>query len=333
MPLAQMGAGAGGYGGLPQQQQQYQFFTPGLGAENQFAAQQYQQQYGAGGHAPDSINAPGAQQQQQPAYHPQMSMQNMADQFGNMGLGGTKPFALYTTNLLTSPPDPIELNLPPPEIRLPPNTCLSPNPFTNADPSYQCCTLNAVPATSSVLSKCKLPFALVLTPYRSLKGGDPPVPLVTDQVIARCQRCRMHINPFVQFIDGEARWRCTLCAMSNEDPQMFDWNQEQNQPADPCQRTELNHAVVEHVAPTEYMVRPPRPVFQVFLIDVSHAAASSGMQSSPRESRPHPEWGQQNEDLDHRIRYSSVLLLNATWVDRGDNDGRVRHRRCVLAQA
>ncbi len=52
----------------------------------------------------------------------------LADQFSQMGMGGQKPFQLYTTNLLTSPPDPRELLLPPPEIRLPPNASISPSP-------------------------------------------------------------------------------------------------------------------------------------------------------------------------------------------------------------
>ena len=65
--------------------------------------------------------------------------------------------------------------------------------------------------------------------------------------------------------------------MSNEVPQLFDWDQTRNQPGDRWSRAELNHAVVEFVAPTEYMVRPPQPAVYVFLIDVSHAAIQSGM--------------------------------------------------------
>lgn len=202
----------------------------------------------------------------------------VTDQFAGMGLGagGQKPFALYTTNLLSALPDPRELQRPPPEIRLPPNASVSPSPFANADPSYSRCTINAIPTTSALLNKSKIPFGLVVTPYRSVKEGDQPVPLVTDTVIARCRRCRTYINPFVQFIDGGNRWRCTLCQMSNEVPQMFDWDQERNAPGDRWARAELNHAVVEFVAPTEYMVRPPQPMFYCFLIDVSHAAVSTG---------------------------------------------------------
>lgn len=42
--------------------------------------------------------------------------------------------------------------------------------------------------------------------------------------------------------------------MSNEVPQLFDWDQEKNQPADRWSRLELNYSCVEFVAPVEYMV-------------------------------------------------------------------------------
>lgn len=115
-------------------------------------------------------------------------------------------------------------------------------------------TLNAVPSTNSVLNKSKIPFGLIITPYRSLKEGDAEVPVVKDTVIARCRRCRSYIHPYVTFIEGGNRWKCTMCNLSNEVPQLFDWNQETNQPADRWQRAELNSSVVEFVAPTEYMV-------------------------------------------------------------------------------
>ena len=45
------------------------------------------------------------------------------------------------------------------------------------------------------------------------------------------------------------------------------------------QRPELNHGVIEFVAPQEYMVRPPQPTVIVFVIDVSVGAVQSGMVS------------------------------------------------------
>ncbi|KIK56698.1 hypothetical protein GYMLUDRAFT_46999 [Collybiopsis luxurians FD-317 M1] len=259
----------------PQPGMEPQLFTPGLAAPNQFAMQQQasgQPPYFDPSHGqqqPDYLNGP-----QQPVYP---NPNALADQFGQMGLGGQKPFSLQTANLLTSPPDPRELSLPPPEIRLPPNATVTPSQFANADSSYQRSTLNAFPNTSSLLSKSKIPLALVITPYRTVSENEQPVPLVTDTVIARCRRCRTYINPFVQFIDGGNRWRCCMCNLSNEVPQMFDWDQTRNQPGDRWSRPELSHGVVEFVAPTEYMVRPPQPAVYVFLIDVSHTAVQSGM--------------------------------------------------------
>ncbi|KDQ09348.1 hypothetical protein BOTBODRAFT_179058 [Botryobasidium botryosum FD-172 SS1] len=269
------GGGGAGSGGL---------FTPGLTAE-------------AGGqppyYAPDTPSWQNGGQSPGPAYaqppyvggggpHGQPQMGALADQFSQMGMSqhgamGQKPFGLHTTNLIGVPIDPRELLRPPPEIRLPPGACLSQNPLANADPSYMRSTINAVPTTSSLLNKSKISFGLVLTPHRSIKDGDEPVPVVTDTVIARCRRCRAYINPYVQFIDGGNRWKCCLCSMSNEVPQLFDWDQQRNQPADRWSRLELNHSAVDFVAPTEYMVRPPQPPVYVFLLDISHAAVSSGM--------------------------------------------------------
>ncbi|KAG1840113.1 Sec23/Sec24 trunk domain-containing protein [Suillus tomentosus] len=266
--------------GVPQQQQPAattQLFTPGLAAEGGFAGQQQgpQASYYAPQQEPQYINAPGFGQE--PTYHPPNApIHHLTDQFGQMGMG-QKPLHLTTTNLLTSPPDPRELVRPPPEIRLPANVCITTSPYANADPSYQRCTVNAIPTTSSMLNKSKIPLGLVITPYRTLKEGEPPVPVVTDTVIARCRRCRTYINPYVQFIDNGNRWRCCMCSMSNEVPQLFDWDQIRNQPGDRWARDELNHSVVEFVAPTEYMVRPPQPAVYVILIDVSHTAVQSGM--------------------------------------------------------
>lgn len=198
-PNPQFGAPAGG-----------QLFTPGLAGDNTFQGQQ--QQGGYYGQQPQQpaepeyINAPGFGQG--PVYQPP-HLAGVTDQFGQMNLGGPKPHSLYTVNLFANPVEPRDLHAPPPEIRLPPNSSVTNNPYPNPDPSYQRSTINAIPTTSALLNKSKVPFGIITTPYRSVKEGEPPVPLVTDTVIARCRRCRGYINPFVQFIDGGNRY--VLC--------------------------------------------------------------------------------------------------------------------------
>ncbi|POY75735.1 hypothetical protein BMF94_1145 [Rhodotorula taiwanensis] len=220
---------------------------------------------------------PAVQQQQQP--QPQQPMAQMTSQFGQMGLNTPRPaHDTRTVNLVNLPLNPLELmTTMPPEINLPPTASFSQSPTRNADPSYQRSTLNAIPTTNTLLQKSKIPLALVLTPYRSLKPGDPEVPVVSDTVIARCRRCRTYINPYVTFIEGGQRWKCCMCNLSNEVPQLFDWDQEKNEAADRYARHELNSSVVEFVAPTEYMVRAPQPPIYVFVMDVSYSAISTGM--------------------------------------------------------
>ncbi|ROV89320.1 hypothetical protein VMCG_09657 [Cytospora schulzeri] len=184
---------------------------------------------------------------------------------------------LYPTDLLNQPFNVSELDLPPPPIMLPPNSSCTPSPDANCPPKYVRSTLNAVPTTHSLLKKSKLPFALVIQPYASLHDLDDPVPVVQDQVISRCRRCRSYINPYVTFLDHGHRWRCNMCNLSNDVPQAFDWDAAAQKSVDRWQRPELNHSVVEFVAPQEYMVRPPQPLVYLFLFDVSYAAVSTGL--------------------------------------------------------
>ena len=154
---------------------------------------------------------------------------------------------------------------------------MTPSPDSNAPAKFVRSTLNAVPTTHGVLKKSKLPFALVIQPYNSLHDVEDPVPLVQDQVIARCRRCRSYINPFVAFLESGHRWRCNMCNLTNEVPQAFDWDATAQKPIDRWQRPELTHAVVEFVAPQEYMVRPPQPLVYLFVFDVSYAAITNGL--------------------------------------------------------
>lgn len=277
-----------------QQQQQQQPAAQGYQYPQQggYPAQQQQQpppQPAYGGYqAPDQgYPAPGAAPGPAPG-----GVAGITQGMGGMGLGGQPqqqqsvpasqlPRAvlnqLYPTDLLNQPFNASELDLPPPPINLPPNSSVTPSADANCPPRYIRSTLNAVPSTNSILKKSKLPFALIIQPYASLHDDEDNVPVVHDQVISRCRRCRTYINPYVTFLDHGHRWRCNMCNLSNDVPQAFDWDAASQQSIDRWQRAELNHAVVEFVAPQEYMVRPPQPLVYLFLFDVSYPAISSGL--------------------------------------------------------
>ncbi|KAG7919543.1 hypothetical protein KL905_003408 [Ogataea polymorpha] len=185
---------------------------------------------------------------------------------------------LYSTDLLKETPPPIaDLQFPPPPMILAPGTSVNGNPEANCSPEYFRSTLNVVPTTSSLLKKSKLPFALVVRPYVSLHDSERPVPVVSDTIISRCRRCRSYINPFVQFTEQGRRWRCNFCSLLNDVPGGFDYDRMTSTPLNRLERNELNYGIVEFVAPSEYMVRPPQPLVYVFVLDVSYASIQNGL--------------------------------------------------------
>lgn len=189
---------------------------------------------------------------------------------------------LYTTDLSRElPPSISDLQLPPPPIILPPNSAIVPTlELLNASPDYFRLTLNVVPTTSSLLKKSKLPFALVVRPYNSLHVATENVPSTADTIILRCRRCRGYINPFVVLTEQGRRWRCNFCSLQNDIPLAFEYNELTQQPQNKFERAELNHLVVEFIAPKEYMARAPQPNVYVFTIDVSADAVNSGLTST-----------------------------------------------------
>lgn len=221
----------------------------------------------------------------------------LSAQFGAMNIGGAAPQApapygqpmagavgrpalnqLYNIDLLASLPPPItDLALPPPPIILPAGSCASQNPEANSGPDYIRSTLNVVPTSNSLLKKSKLPFALVIRPYISLHNASAPVKVTSDTLICRCRRCRSYINPFVSFNEQAHRWKCNICGLNNDVPQQFDWDAARNMRTDRYTRNEINHGVVEFIAPPEYMVRPPQPPVYVFVLDVSIHAVQNGL--------------------------------------------------------
>ncbi|RKP03088.1 hypothetical protein CXG81DRAFT_9982 [Caulochytrium protostelioides] len=163
------------------------------------------------------------------------------------------------------------------EKTLPSSRSASQSPTSNCAPVWKRSTINSVPTTQQVLNKSRIPFGLLVKPYRQLLPGEEEVPVINAPQVVRCRRCRTYINPWVTFIEQGHRWKCNLCFLTNDVPSFFDWNPDTRQNVDRMQRPELTHAVVEFVAPQEYMVRPPQPVVMLFLIDVSFNAIQSGM--------------------------------------------------------
>ena len=68
-----------------------------------------------------------------------------------------------------------------------------------------------------------------------------------------------------------------MCNLTNEVPQAFDWDAAMQKSVDRWARPELNHSVVEFIAPQEYMVRPPQPLVYLFHFDVSYPSVKSGL--------------------------------------------------------
>ncbi|KAI1930461.1 COPII subunit [Ophidiomyces ophidiicola] len=272
--------GGGSYGGYPAPPQPQNFAAaPYAGQPPQPAPEAFAtgEQMAMGGYQPPMPGYPTP---------PAAAVSQMTQQMGQMSMGSQMPGRppatvsfnqLFVTDLLAQPFNVAELDYPPPPITLPPNTSVTPSPTANCPSKYVRSTLNAVPTTNSLLKKSRLPFALVIQPFTSLHDSEEPVPIVSDQIISRCRRCRSYINPFVTFLDQGHRWRCNMCNLTNDTPQGFDWDATTQSALNRWERPELNHAVVEFVAPQEYMVRPPQPLIYLFLIDVSYASVTSGL--------------------------------------------------------
>ncbi len=81
----------------------------------------------------------------------------------------------------------------------------------NCSPEVMRITLNAMPNSSNLLNKARLPLGLHLHPFRDLST----IPVIQATVIVRCKSCRTYINPFVVFVD-QRRWRCNICFRQNE---------------------------------------------------------------------------------------------------------------------
>lgn len=228
--------------------------------------------------SPYQMQPPADQSYNAPIQNPQMTNQDPNSISPSMMNLSLKSQNYSSVNILKGPTDLAAFDFPYQTIPL--TSSKSENRSAICNPKFHQCTLNMVPQSSQLLSKCKLPFGVIVSPLRNLELNEHPVPIINTPQVVRCRRCRTYIHPWVLWVDQGTRWRCNVCFLSNDVPAFFDWNAEKNQPEDRYKRLELIHNVVEYIAPVEYLVRPPQPCIFYFIIDVSYAAVLSGMVQS-----------------------------------------------------
>lgn len=153
----------------------------------------------------------------------------------------------------------------------PPLPVLAQDFLRNCDPELLRCTFTKVPETKNLLQKAKMPFGILIHPFKDLEQ----LPVVSCQQIVRCRACRTYINPFVLF-RGDRRWECNLCYKVNELPEEFQYDPVSETYGDPSRRPEVREATIEYIAPSEYMLRPPQPAVYLWLLDTSRQAVDTG---------------------------------------------------------
>jgi protein transport protein SEC24 len=237
---------------------------------------------------------PQLQQQQFQGQHfvPPPGAPMQAPQQQQYGYSGMNQQFQHNVNLLGMPTDTELLNTSANELAL--KDTIYGGTFKNVvhcPPSLQRSTLKVIPQSYATLNKAKLPFGLLLNPFKPL-AEDEVIPVVgsTDRKdfnqpvyaaggICRCRRCRAYINPYIEYVDT-THWRCNVCYLVNEIPTHFDFDTQTQQYVDRSLRPELSYACVEYIATNEYMVRAPVPAVYIFVLDVSYSSVSTGVVDS-----------------------------------------------------
>ncbi|CAL1689442.1 unnamed protein product [Lasius platythorax] len=198
-------------------------------------------------------------------------LNQLNNQMGNLHVtqsGYNKLWGVESIDLLQCrnilPPEKVE----PPKIKLHQEFLDN----VNCNPEIFRCTLTKIPESNSLLQKSRLPFGVLIHPFRDL---NQHLAVIQCNTIVRCRACRTYINPFVYFVDSR-RWKCNLCFRLNELPEEFQFDPVTKSYGDPSRRPEVRTGTIEFIAPSEYMVRPPQPAVYLFVMDVSRLAVESG---------------------------------------------------------
>ncbi|XP_043672934.1 protein transport protein Sec24A isoform X2 [Vespula pensylvanica] len=208
---------------------------------------------------PMSIRYPGSYPDHMNQLNRQMNTMSVTQAGYNKIWGVDSIDLLQSRNIL--PPEKIE----PPKVKLHQEFLDS----VNCNPDIFRCTLTKIPESNSLLQKSRLPFGILIHPFKDLNQ----LPVIQCTTIVRCRICRTYINPFVYFVDSK-RWKCNLCYRVND--REFQFDPVTQSFGDPSRRPEVKTSTIEYIAPSEYMLRPPQPAVYLFILDVSRLAVESG---------------------------------------------------------
>jgi len=256
-PFLPQQCGAGGYGLPPSPQKLEPEYPPQMYEDGPAFGGSYGGQQKQGGYAPQLT--PG-----QPGWNPQT-----AHPLPPPSQGPQHSYQQQQEQQYGAPQQRVGFTIPP-WARIP-------------HPKYVSLTCSAMPNSNDVRTRANVPLGVILRPLADPPSSASAQPLhVINPVhtgVIRCKECRAYVNPFIQFLDGGARWCCNLCGLVNDVPQAYfsAVDPHTGRRADLDERPELVHGSVEIVAPVDYMVRQPMPPCYFFVIDVSEAAVASGM--------------------------------------------------------
>ncbi|XP_076437651.1 protein transport protein Sec24A-like isoform X2 [Babylonia areolata] len=198
----------------------------------------------------------------QPGFGQNAAVSNMAGDFNRMGVNDSQRVINLMQEKKLIPENGVETVRP---------NLYHDHKRVNCHPDVFRCTLNAIPQTSALLNKARLPLGILIHPFKDLSQ----LPVIQSSVIVRCRSCRTYINPFVTFVD-QRRWKCNLCFRVNDLPDEFSFDPVSKSYGEPQRRPEIRSATIEFIAPSEYMLRPPQPAVYLFILDVSFNAVETG---------------------------------------------------------
>ncbi|TYH46444.1 hypothetical protein ES332_D11G335700v1 [Gossypium tomentosum] len=92
----------------------------------------------------------------------------------------------------------------------------------NCNPRYLRLTTSGIPSSQSLASRWHLTLGAVVCPLaEDPEGEEVPVINYISTGIIRCRRCRAYVNPYVTFTDARRKWRCNICALLNDEGNLY----------------------------------------------------------------------------------------------------------------